>query len=160
MRTLVLGVGNALRGDDAIGPRIVAELRSRSINQADLWSVDGDLFEIEALLNGYGRLVIIDALPPGESPGRLDVTIVGPKSLPCRSAYSLHDMDLVWQLRLIAGSFKGEIMLIGIEAHSVDYSAALSPELARKLPLLAEEAAQAIESFVRDSGLWQNNALC
>lgn len=147
LKTLVVGIGNELRGDDAIGLCVVAELRSRWTGRADLRAVDGDLLAIADVLGNYGKLVIIDALPPGESPGRLEVTLLGPEPLPGRKIYSLHDMDLLWQLRLIAGSFAGTIVLIGIETQSTACSIGLSQDLAGKLPLLVEEAAKVIERF-------------
>ena len=149
MRKLAVGVGNELRGDDAIGLRIVDGLRgSRLAGRVDLRLIERDLFEIESWFENYEKMAVIDALPPGGSPGRLKTTVVEPGFLPNRRIYSLHDMDLLWQLQLISGSFEGGILLVGVEARSLDFSVNLSQELARKLPLLVERTAAAIESFM------------
>jgi hydrogenase maturation protease len=72
-RRLVIGLGNALAGDDGVGSHIVRRLSQDSRLPADLDVLEGgtDLLRLAHELDGRPRVVLVDALlDPGE-PGTL-----------------------------------------------------------------------------------------
>lgn len=123
-RTLVIGLGNALLTDDAVGPRVAARLQEilPAGGFADV-EVDedqrGGLHLMERLI-GYDRVIIVDAISTGDAPpGTIHQLRVG--SMPTQHAASAHDANLATALEL--GRRCGaklpaddDIMVIGVEA--------------------------------------------
>ncbi|MCB9358163.1 MAG: hydrogenase maturation protease [Calditrichaeota bacterium] len=67
-RTLIIGIGNALRGDDGVAQRVI-ELISHQHMHADLECVTQLTIEHSQKLRNYETVLFIDAsilLPPGE----------------------------------------------------------------------------------------------
>ena len=69
-RSLVLALGSTLRGDDGVGPAVLAALAKRGpLPTLDLMDGGTPGLETALLMEGYGRVIIIDAanmaLPPG-----------------------------------------------------------------------------------------------
>jgi hydrogenase maturation protease len=61
MRTLVVGVGNTLRGDDGVGPFVIDLLRACGAEDLDLRTVHALLPELAADLPGHDAVVFVDA---------------------------------------------------------------------------------------------------
>lgn len=75
--TVVIGVGNTGRGDDAAGRRVAAALRSRVPEGVVVVESDGDPLTIMDAWDGASRAVLVDAMVSGSSPGtvrRFDAT--------------------------------------------------------------------------------------
>jgi hydrogenase maturation protease len=75
-RTVVLGLGNPVLCDDAVGLRVVAELKHLLADQpipgVDVLASTRAGFELLDLLRGYSSAVIVDALDlPAAVPGRI-----------------------------------------------------------------------------------------
>ena len=70
-RVLVIGLGNPILSDDAIGPRVVNDLRIQmSDPRVDYRSCSAGGLEVLDLLQGYGSAVIIDGIRTrGGEPG-------------------------------------------------------------------------------------------
>ena len=65
MRTLVIGLGNPLMGDDAFGSRVIQRLRREASNsplQADLVDAHTDLLGQIDQFPAYERVVLVDAI--------------------------------------------------------------------------------------------------
>jgi hydrogenase maturation protease len=104
-RTLVLGLGNAFRGDDGVGPAVVQELNRRVLSPGETDFLDGGTpgLETALLLEGYGRAIIVDAAELGRRPGEWSRLEFGggaepPGDLP--GATSLHQAGLAEALIL------------------------------------------------------------
>src|SRR5262245_12004449 len=77
-RTLVAGFGNVLRGDDGLGVEVVRRL-SESGTASDVVLLDvgtGGIRLAQELLGRYDRLIIVDAMTRGGTPGTLYVLMV------------------------------------------------------------------------------------
>jgi hydrogenase maturation protease len=75
MAEVVIGVGNRLRGDDAVG-LVVAERLQRRRGAPRVVRHDGDLFGLPDLWKGAEVAVLVDALSSPDAPGtfrRFDV---------------------------------------------------------------------------------------
>ena len=68
--TLILGLGNPLRGDDGVGTAVIQALQSESL-PPDVDLVDGGTagLEIVLLLKEYRRVIVVDAADMGVQPG-------------------------------------------------------------------------------------------
>lgn len=60
-RTLVVGVGNTLRGDDGVGPFVIDLLRACGAEDLDLRTVHALLPELASELPGHDAVVFVDA---------------------------------------------------------------------------------------------------
>lgn len=134
---LILGLGNRLRGDDAVGlvlaealrPRLPPTTELRLMEQADPLELAHDLTEED------GPLLAIDCASMGLMPGewRLfpwDEAVVGGGS-----AISTHGAGLPDALHLAAAlGRKGKAWLFGVEPGSLDHVEGLSIEVERRLP--------------------------
>jgi len=63
MKTIILGMGNPMLGDDSVGLHIVRALRDK-LNKADTTVIEASVTGMDCLelLAGYDRAVIIDAI--------------------------------------------------------------------------------------------------
>jgi hydrogenase maturation protease len=69
---VVIGCGNILRGDDAVGPTLIRELHQRGLPDG-VRLVDGGTagMDVAFAMRGAGRVVIVDAANTGNPPGTL-----------------------------------------------------------------------------------------
>ncbi|MFZ5809073.1 MAG: hydrogenase maturation protease [Chloroflexota bacterium] len=142
-RTLVLGVGNILQGDDGLGVRLVEMLAKVDlpdyvvIEEAGTPGIDL-IFRME----GYQRVILIDAVQMGERPGawrRFTPTEV--KLIAKGEGLSLHETGIAGALELAQAlnQLPDEIVLYGIEPQNVTWSEELSPPVQEALPEVLEK---------------------
>jgi hydrogenase maturation protease len=119
MQTLVIGIGNAWRGDDAAGLLVVHALRVRDLPHvvvAEVTSVDTDLID---LWQGADRVILVDAVVSGAAPGTVHCFDLGKDKLPVTHAFcSTHALDLVavMDLARVLDRLPSEIWVFGVEA--------------------------------------------
>jgi len=139
--TLILGLGNALLGDDGIGCRVALSLQadgSPPETEIDVCE-RGGLSLMERML-GSRRVILVDALTTGASP-RGSVSVWRLESLPNPAAghmNSAHETSLQTALemaRLLGADVPEEIWVVAVETDRIyEFSEELSPEVAAALP--------------------------
>lgn len=140
-RTVVVGFGNLLMGDDGVGIHVVRELEARGVPDG-VELVDGGVASLEVLatLPPAGEVVIVDALTGGGRPG--DVYRLTPADLvPAEGppAFSLHEFTLVQSLVLLARLGPLPPMVIyGVEPATMEPGMELSPPVAAAATKVAE----------------------
>ena len=139
MKTLVVGLGNPILGDDGVGWRVAEEVRRlRPYLEVDCLSLGG-LSLMERLI-GYEQVIVVDAMQTGN--GRIgSVTVCSLADLPDLSAghtTAVHDTSLRTALdlgRQMGADLPEEIMIVAIEAKQVyEFSEALTPAVADAIP--------------------------
>jgi len=139
--TVVLGIGNLLRGDDGVGVHAAHELLARD-DLGDLTVLDGGVAPLDALasVGPVQRLIIIDAANLGETPGT--IRALSPDDLAPHDgdSVSLHDLDLLWALNVMraTGEEPPETVVIGVQPASMGWSTELSPAVAARLDDITE----------------------
>ena len=96
MRTLLLGIGNILMNDDAVGVLIVQALAEKFAFSPELTILDGGTLGLDILpyLEGIDRLLVVDAVETGGSPGTI-VRMTGDEiPLALATKVSPHQMGL------------------------------------------------------------------
>jgi hydrogenase maturation protease len=148
MRTLVVGMGNPILGDDAIGIRLARELHARIGDPPDVDFVEECCVGGMNLLDevaGYERLVIIDSIrTSGGRPGtwyRFDATSLR-ETMNLRN---VHDTNFATALELgrtmgmvVPDDAENHVFAVEIEVNDT-FTEGLSPVLRRAYPELAEE---------------------
>ena len=143
MRTIVLGLGNPILGDDAVGCRVAEALAPRLKDKADI-DVEpfyrGGIALMEQLV-GYERAVIVDSIQGlgGEAGTIHRLTL---EDLPTLYANSPHDASLKAALELgrsLGAALPSEIIIFAVEIQNqLDFSERLSPAIEASVTRLVE----------------------
>ena len=150
MRTLVLGIGNPILGDDGIGFHIAQELakeiKDENIGVKDT-SVNG--LNLLELIVGYDKLIVIDAIMTEEAKAgeiyRLKPSSSGETAW---STISLHHLNLATTIeigeRLFPKEMPGEVIIFAIGAQEVtevtgEMTARVKEAIPRVINLVLEE---------------------
>ena len=150
-KTVVLGLGNILHRDDGVGAQIVSRLRADPRVPADVSLVEGGTLGLELLpyIWDCARLIVIDAIDVGESPGTL-VRLTGAELSSLAGNSSVHQLgvsDLLVALRMLAER-QPEVVLLGVQPESTDWSSQLSSTIAAMIDSLVEATIQELQACV------------
>jgi len=133
----VIGLGNFLKGDDAIGPLVIEKL-SKSFNESELNLVDAGADAISVLdyLIGKDPVVIIDCAKMGKKPGEVvefEVTEVTIAQV-CNT-FSLHGFSFgdVYKMATAMGPV-APCKIIGVEPKHINFNEDLSKEVEASIP--------------------------
>jgi hydrogenase maturation protease len=147
----IIGCGNATRGDDGVGPRVVQILTTRLSGERRIRLLDAgtDGMAVMFAARGCRSLVIIDACRTGSTPGA--VFEVPGAELEQRQPPSLTLHDFRWDHALFAGrrmygtAFPADVTVLLVEADSTAFGIGLSPAVAAA----AEKVADRVEQLLR-----------
>ena len=139
--TLVLGLGNPLRGDDGIGPAVVDWLRARSL-PPDVTALDDGSADLGLALTlaDYRRVIVVDAADMKRAPGEwLRFT---PDQLRANraSTLSLHAAGLsdVLSLGAALGMSPETVIIYGVQPARLDWSVGLSADAQQAVPAVGQ----------------------
>lgn len=138
MGKVVLGIGNILLRDEGIGCHVVHALED--IPLPDVRIIDGGTCaSIFPPLEDSDKLIIVDAVKGGGTPGQIYRFHLEDIALEPKPFLSLHDMSLVddlismWPWHSIS-----EAVIIGVEPRETNWGLELSPELQTKMPQIID----------------------
>jgi hydrogenase maturation protease len=144
MKTLVLGLGNPILGDDSVGLRVAQQLDATLSEQPEI-DIDieywGGLRLMERMV-GYERAIIVDAICSGAPAGTIH--ILSPGDMPTQRSASAHDVNLPTALEVgrQAGAAlprEENITLVAIEAVEVlTFGESLTAEVEAAIPRAAQ----------------------
>ena len=123
VRTVVAGFGNVLRGDDGFGVEVVRRLQDEGGAPTGTVCLEigtGGLALAQELLTPCDRLVIVDAMTRGGTPG--DVYVLRVESVDALRSVDMHMAvpARVLELAQALGALPREVYMIGCEPASVD----------------------------------------
>ena len=139
-RVRVVGVGNALRGDDAVGLIVARRLRERTA--IDVLELSGEPAELlEALGDGVEQVVLVDAVSSGAPPGTIHRLDASQAALAVDGCTTTHGLGLAETIELgrALERLPSRLLVIGIEGRSFELGAPLSPAVARAADALVHE---------------------
>jgi len=153
-RTLVLGLGNPLLGDDGVGWRVAEAAQAAAdppaANVEFDWHAGGGLALMERLM-GYDRAILVDALQTGRGPvGSVHACPLEALGNPVAGHLaSAHETSLQTALevgRQLGAALPAQIIVVGVEAQTVfEFSEQLSPAVAAAVPIAAARVRQLLE---------------
>jgi hydrogenase maturation protease len=151
VRTLLLGLGNELYGDDGVGIHIVRKIREEAQDQP-VGSIPHDDICMEecslsglALLDiiiGYDRLILVDTIKrQSPSPGRIHLLEEGDiRAVPGPSPHYVSIPQMVEIGRRLGLHMPSTIKVVAVEAKNMYHlGEGLSPEMKEKLPAIIQE---------------------
>ncbi|HET9016462.1 MAG TPA: hydrogenase maturation protease [Thermomicrobiaceae bacterium] len=150
-RVVVVGLGNRLRGDDAVGPLVADRLAGRTPPGVTVLSHEGDPTDLLEVWDGADLCVVVDAVWSGSAPGTLHR--VEPLAGPLRTRLdfpSSHGFDLPGTVALarVLGRLPRRLVVLGVEAAGFDRGAALSPPVAAALPAAVDAMLAEIDPWL------------
>ena len=138
-KTLVIGVGSVLRGDDGIGVRVTEELQKEKF-PSKIKFLSGDIYGLELIkyFSDFERIIIIDAADIKEKPG----TIKSFKSSEIKKSdfsdiVSTHGISLFETLTLAEKlDISPKIIIVGIQPKDTSFKLGLTLEIEEKIPYI------------------------
>lgn len=162
MKTLVIGLGNPILGDDGVGWRVAERVEQllAGAQPGEGWISPGTIeFKYLAVgglslmeeMIGAGRVILIDALDTGQQPPGT-VLSLRLEDLPNRAAghlSSAHDTTLQNALQVgesMGADLPSEILVVAIEVKmNYDFSEQLTPPVAAAVPQAAHIVLQLLQ---------------
>jgi hydrogenase maturation protease len=131
-QVLILGLGNPLLGDEGIGVRVAEELKGLELPDG-VAVVEGGTagLGLIGLMEGYQRVIIVDAADMGHPPGRVVRFTPSEAQLKVEAPLSLHQIGLGQVLALAEAleMVPAELVIIGIQPSQIEGGVGLSPEV-------------------------------
>lgn len=146
-KVLIIGVGNRMRGDDAVGPLAIDRLKESGNLPSDWLLLDAGEVPENALglvdKEKPDRVLLIDVCDWGAEPGEVHFfTSEETLKLPIRTI-STHGVPLsFWVKMTLVEHPELTVELLGIQAQSLEFNAALTPPV--------KAALENIEEMVKD----------
>jgi hydrogenase maturation protease len=137
----VVGLGNALRGDDAVGLTVARRLRELT-PALDVLELSGEPAELlDALGDGVEQVVLVDAVSSGAPPGTVHRLDASEAALAVDACTTTHGLGLAETIELgrALERLPSRLLVIGIEGRSFELGAPLSPDVARAADALVLE---------------------
>jgi hydrogenase maturation protease len=139
---VVIGLGNPLRGDDGVGPRLVEELTRRGLPEG-VTALDGGTGGLALLhvLEGWQRAVIVDAADVGREPGQfVRFTPEQARLVQAADHVSLHQAGLSETLSLAnaLGQTLPDLVIFGVQPAKIGWGEGLSQSVEAALPALTD----------------------
>jgi hydrogenase maturation protease len=137
MKTLILGLGNPLLGDDAIGLLVAGRVRERlqGRDDVDVQEDEAGGLRLMERLTGYQRAIIVDAIVSGGAPGTIRRLESG--DVPTQRTAIAHGIDLPRALELgraLGLAMPSQVRVVAIEAASVlEFRRDMTPAVAEAL---------------------------
>ena len=152
MKTLVVGLGNPILGDDGVGWKVAEEVKQRLLalfeNGGQEMKVDVECLSLGGIslmehLIGYSRAILVDSFALDEPIG--SILILKLDDLPNYSAYhttSPHDTSLqnaIAMGKTLGAKLPDDVMVVGIATKRIhEFSEEFSPPVAEAVPLAAK----------------------
>jgi len=143
VKTLVLGVGNLLMGDDGVGVHAAMALcREGGLLGADILEVGTAVLDALPALETADRIIVMDAVCAGEAPGtvyRIPLSQCAENS--CIA--SVHGLSLV-RILTLHGKQVPDGVVLGVEPDHIGWSMSLSSCVEKAFPKLLEAVRQEV----------------
>jgi hydrogenase maturation protease len=142
-KILVLGVGNPYRRDDGIGPAVISRLKSEwRLRESYVDLLDGgtDGLSLIEYIEGYAKVLVVDAVDMGVAPGEVRMFSPEEAKLTIKAdALSTHGFGLAEVIALMEKlEMKTDMRIIGIQAKDVTFGEGMSPEVSSKIEEILE----------------------
>lgn len=147
-RVVVIGVGNAYGGDDAVGPIVARRLKERMPGNVTAIEHNGDGAALMELWRGAPAVIVIDAASSGAAPGAVHRFEAHAAPLPAKTLrHSSHAFGVPEAIELsrALNQLPPRLIVFAIEGRNFAAGAGLSPEVENSIPIVMRLLLQEIE---------------
>lgn len=146
----IIGLGNSMRGDDAVGILAARRLRQEVDDRVEVIEAEMVGVDLIELMRGTRVAILIDAARSGQAPGmihRVDASSgpIGGQIFP-RSSHALGTVDAL-ELARVMGALPATVIVYGIEAGNMDAGQPLSPAVTTALAEVVDRIVQDCEAY-------------
>ena len=141
-KKLVLGVGNAFRSDDSIGPRVVDLLAQNGQTGANLEKQSGEGTALMQAWKEYDQVILIDAVRSGAAAGTIHRFDAQEEFFePDFFHYSSHAFGVAEAIEMsrVLGTLPHKLLVVGVEGRCFEPGEALSPQVEEALAKIVSE---------------------
>lgn len=146
---LVIGIGNDLRGDDAVGLIVARRLQELALPGVTILEQRGEGTALMIAWQDIARqpdswVILIDAVAAGSPPGTIHRLDAGAEPLPASLfPYSSHAFGVAGAVEVTRRleRLPAHLIIYGIEGRDYAYGVPLSPEVAAAVPRAAHQIA-------------------
>lgn len=153
MRTLIVGIGSTIRGDDGVGVHAARQLRQRTLPaEVDVIELGTAGLGLLDHVVGYDRLIVLDAIVSGEEPGVVRL-LAGDDVARGAHLAAGHEADLPTTLALgrtlVAKRMPAEVTVVTVEVGNLtSFSEHLTVEVEAAIP----EMLATVEQLLQETG--------
>lgn len=142
--TVIIGIGNEFRCDDAAGIIVARKLRELLPKETYIFESDGDGAELIDKWNGHSNVILIDAVSFGAPTGTVHILNLSTKKFPKETAiHSTHLFSLAEAVETsrVLNNLPENIKIYGIEGKTFEMGDVVSDEV----KISVEEVVQKIQ---------------
>ena len=159
---VVIGVGQTMRGDDAVGVIAVESWLTQYPDTANLPEVQVKISELPGLnllelLSGAKFALIVDAVQSGRPAGEIHILDEQAISAFEPGTGSVHGWGVAETIqlghKLGRADLHRSLMIIGITAQQFEIGSSLSPEIMENLPNIIDEIENQVRAALQVEGL-------
>ena len=129
---LIIGVGNAYRGDDAVGLRIAQDIKKKSPDHVNVIEQSGEGISLMDSWKDADTVILIDAVHSGAQPGTIHRFDVHTQTIPTKFFhYSTHAFGIAEAIELARAlkQLPQNLIVYGIEGKCFEAGIRLSREV-------------------------------
>jgi len=148
-RTLVLGIGSPIMCDDAIGLRVLQELRSREVQGVDLEEASVSGLDLIEIMIDYEVVIVVDAIISSGHPAGT-IMVLSPEDF-CDTVHGTnpHEANIATTIELgrtlEPERFPKKVLFVAVEANDVfTMSEEMTPELEAALGTTVDKVMELI----------------
>jgi len=137
--SLLIGVGNEFRNDDALGILVAREIRRRNIPGVAVVERSGEGTALMEAWASAAQIIIVDAIFPAKSPGEIHRLDAVQEEIPRGFFhYSSHTFGVAEAVAMAKqlGTLPARLILYGIEGKEFGEGVGLSDQVLRSIPAL------------------------
>lgn len=134
--TLVIGVGNTFRGDDAAGILVARRLNALDLPEVEILEHSGEGAGLMEAMKDRDSVILVDAVQSGAAPGDIMRFEAHTESLPAHfSGCSTHAFGVAEAIEMarLLSELPRRLIVFGIEGKTFKPGSDLSPEVARAI---------------------------
>lgn len=135
-KTLIIGVGNLILKDEGVGIHAIRKLQAFKLPPGvDLIDAGTNTIDILSLIKEAERIIFIDALKGGGSPGTIYKITPADLMHEAKTPLSMHEVNLLDVLGMAEKlGVNAHIVIIGVEPKEILWGIELTPEVEEMLP--------------------------
>jgi hydrogenase maturation protease len=138
---VIIGIGNYYRGDDAVGILISRSLKEKAPGSFLIIEESGEGAALMESWKGFAKVILIDAVSSGSSPGTIHRLDAGQEKIPSDFFhYSTHAFSVAEAVEMARalGELPPRVIIYGIEGKSYQAGIGLSSEVSEAISKVAE----------------------
>jgi hydrogenase maturation protease len=153
MSVVVVGLGNAYRGDDGVGLAVAAAVRARVGSEVSVAPCEEEPSRLLDAWSGSAAAVIVDAVVSGAEPGTIHRLDASEEPIPAgtlRSSTHAFSLGETIEIARALGRLPRRVLVYGIEAADVAAGEQLTPAVAGAVEHVADAIVRDLERLMSE----------